>query len=145
MEDYGYSNYIIKYGTRYIYLRTSKAYARTGEMWTWTAPRQVELEMLFNPWWVIIRMCCRLFDHEVHHYSLPLSSFDSSLFYGVPVVRVFVLLSPCLHWCWFVLFQTGLLACGVVEILYLYEIKSKSTTGRVCVCKQIVSLYVIDN
>ena len=28
-----YINYIIKYGTRYISLRTSKAYVRTSEMW----------------------------------------------------------------------------------------------------------------
>ena len=42
-------------------------------------------------------------------------------------------------------FRLGLRACGVVEILYIYEIKSKTTTGLVVVYKQIVSLYVIDN
>ena len=50
--------------------------------------------------------CCRLFQHEVHYYSLSLSSVDSCLFYGVPVVWVSVLSSPCLHWCWFVLYLT---------------------------------------
>jgi hypothetical protein len=36
-------------------------------------------------------------------FSLSLSSFDSCLLYEVPIGWVSVL-SPCLHWCWFVLF-----------------------------------------
>jgi len=41
--------------------------------------------------------------------------------------------------------RLGLRACSVVEILYIYEIKTKTTTGLVGVYKQIVGLYVIDN
>ena len=44
-----YYNYIVKYGTMYISLRTGKAYGKTGEMWKQTGPGPVELEMLFNP------------------------------------------------------------------------------------------------
>jgi hypothetical protein len=83
-----------------------------------------ELEILFKPWWVSIRMCCcRLLYHEVHHYSLSLSLFDSCLFYEVPIGWVSVL-SPCLHWCWFY-FRLGLRACSVFEILKKKWTKNK--------------------
>ena len=131
-----------------IYLRRSvKHMLRPVQCGSKIGPGPVELEMWLNSWWVIIWMCCRLFDHEIRHFSLPQCSFDSCLFYGVPVVRVFVLLSLCLHWCWFVLFQTSvscLRRCR--NSLHLWnKIKNNYCTGRVGVYKQIVSLYVIDN
>jgi len=42
-------------------------------------------------------------------------------------------------------FRLGLRAFSGVEIVYMYSIKTKITTGRVGVYKQIVGLYAIDN
>jgi hypothetical protein len=90
-------------------------------------------------------MCCgRLFDHEVHHCSLFLYSFDSCLFYGASVVRVSVIfIRVCTHVGLFY-FRLGLRAFSVVEIFCICKIKTKPTTGRVGVYKQIAGLYVID-
>ena len=85
-----------------------------------------ELEILFKPWWVIIRMCCcMLLYHEVHHYSLSLSSFDSCLFYEVPIGWVSVYLHVCTDVGLFY-FRLGLRACSVFEIL-----KNKWTKNKI--------------
>jgi hypothetical protein len=38
------NNFIVKYGTRLIYLRTSRTYNKKGEIWKSTGHWQVELE-----------------------------------------------------------------------------------------------------
>ena len=78
-----------------------------------------------------------LFDHEVHHYSLSLSLFVSCLLYGVPVARVSLLF---FHVALFH-YKLELRAFSVVEMVYIYEIKAKTTIGRIGVYKQIVGLF----
>ena len=99
--------------------------------------------MLFNPRWVIIRFCwSKLF--EVHNYSLSLSLFDTCLFYGIPFVRISVLfLHVCTHVGLFC-FTLRSRVFSLVEILYIYEIATKTTIDCVCANKQIAALTVLD-
>jgi len=70
----------------------------------------------------------RNFDHEVHHYSLSLTSFDSCLFNGVPVVRVSVLfLMICVHVGLFY-FGLGFLPLALSKFFTFIKIKTKTTT-----------------
>jgi hypothetical protein len=141
------NNSIVKYDTRHIYLWTSRKYFKKGEIWKSTGHWPVELENLcLTLLWVSVRLwCCRLLVDEVHFYSLSLHSFDSCLFYGVPVVwgSAFYLY-VCFDASLFNLIL-GLHAFRVVRILYIYKIKTKTINGRVSVYKQMVGLYVINN
>jgi len=62
------------------------------------------------------------------------------LLYGAPVDRVSVIfIYVCTHVGLFY-FRIGLRAFNFVEILYICKIKTKTTTGRVGVYKQIAGL-----
>ena len=84
--------------------------------------------------------CCRLFDHEVHHYSLFLSSFASCL-----PDRVSCSLSFCIFISMFALMlvcfisDLGFVPAALSIFLHLRN-KNKNNYGRVRVYKQIADL-----
>jgi hypothetical protein len=62
------------------------------------------------------------------------------LFYGAPVDRVSVIFIYVYTHVGLFYFRVGLRACSFVEILYMYKIKTNTTTGRVGVYKQFAGL-----